>query len=90
MTLQRILTEIGHDIADKGTTPHRPILEAMAEAARDIKPGAAAALTDWDAPEVVRLRAYSVVADALLTLDGRQRRTIAHRLVWAAGLALAA
>jgi hypothetical protein len=42
------------------------ILEALAAAARTLCPGAAAALVDWEGPEIARLRAFGIVHGALL------------------------
>ncbi len=65
MTLQQLLTDLAHDIAERGTSPHRHTLDALANAVRAEHPGAAAALTDWDGTEAARVRAFAIVHQAI-------------------------
>ncbi len=58
---------LAHRLVSEGTRAHRGALAALAEAVRDLAPGAAAALTDWDGSEVARLRAYAVAREAIRT-----------------------
>ena len=53
-------------IVDRGTRTEAPALVAMAEAARQLMPGASAALVDWDGSEVARLRAFGIVHGAVI------------------------
>ncbi len=72
--LSETLDRVAYDIAERGTITELWILDALATAARDLCPGAAAALADWEGPEVARLRAFGIVHVALLrdlTPDGR-------------------
>ncbi len=59
------LESIANSIAENGTSAEAPVLEAMARLARTYAPGASAALIDWSGPEVVRLRAFVLVARAI-------------------------
>jgi hypothetical protein len=53
-------------ILEDGTRAEARTLQAMAEAARALNPGASAALVDWDGPEVARLRAFGIVHGVLV------------------------
>ncbi len=64
MTVEHHHDHLAHRIVADGTKAHRSALAALAEAVREIAPGAAAALVDWDATEVARLRAYGVAREA--------------------------
>ena len=56
------LESIANSIVENGTRAEAPVLEAMALLVRPVAPGASAALVDWSGPEVVRLRAFDLVA----------------------------
>jgi hypothetical protein len=64
--LHELLDATAHRIASRGTHGESVVLEALAAAARTLCPGAAAALVDWEGPEVARLRAFGIVHGALL------------------------
>jgi hypothetical protein len=64
--LHEILDGTAHRIASRGTHSEALVLEALAAAARNLCPGAAAALVDWEGPEIARLRAFGIVHGALL------------------------
>ncbi|HEX6418782.1 MAG TPA: hypothetical protein VFZ77_09800 [Acidimicrobiales bacterium] len=64
--LVQVLESTAYRIAEHGTWSESAVLEALADAARDRCPVGAAALVDWEAPEVTRLRAYSIVHGILL------------------------
>lgn len=66
MSLEDTLASTAEKIVVHGTRSERIVLEAAAAAARSLCPGAAAALTDWNAPEITRLRAFGIVHGALL------------------------
>lgn len=61
MELNEILNGTADRIVAEGTWAALPSLEAMAAATATLNPGAAAALVDWDGPEIVRLRAFGMV-----------------------------
>lgn len=65
MTVEIHHDHLAHRLVEDGTRAHRGALAVLAEAVRDIAPGAAAALTDWDAAESLRLRAYAVAREAI-------------------------
>lgn len=61
-------------VVAEGTQAERGTLEGMAAAARPFAAGAAAALNDWNGPEVTRLRAFGIVHGVLvreLTVDAQ-------------------
>lgn len=64
--LSRTLDRVAYDIAERGTVSELWVLDALATAARDLCPGAAAALADWEGSEMARLRAFGIVHGALL------------------------
>lgn len=66
--LARVLDEVAQRVVDHGTRSEARILHAMAGAARRARPGAAAALVDWQGAEVARLRAFGVVHGVVLHL----------------------
>ncbi|HVR32024.1 MAG TPA: hypothetical protein VMS74_04860 [Acidimicrobiia bacterium] len=68
MYTQTTLDRIAYAIVDRGTTSERETLERLAARVALDSPGAAAALVDWTAPEIVRLRAFGIVARALVKL----------------------
>lgn len=66
MELNELLNRTaGHIVAD-GTRTESLTLQAMASAAGNLNPGAAAALVDWDGSEIARLRAFGIVHGVLL------------------------
>lgn len=75
MSLEHTLESAAHRIAEHGTHSESMLLGELAAAARTVCPGAAEALIDWNGPEVVRLRAFGIVAGALL----RERDPLEHR-----------
>ena len=66
--LARLLDEVAQRVVAHGTRTEAPVLEAMATAAHEARPGAASALVDWDGSEVARLRAFGVVHGVVLGL----------------------
>lgn len=64
--LNQILNRTARRIVADGTHADSQTLQAMAAAAHGLAPGAADALIDWDAPEIVRLRAFGLVHGVLL------------------------
>ena len=68
--LARLLDGIAERIVDHGTLTEAPVLEAMAAVAREVCPGAAAALVDWNGSETARLRAFGIVHGVVLELVG--------------------
>lgn len=66
MTLNEFLDRTADHIVSSGTRAESPALATMAAAARDLNPGAAAALVDWNGSEVARLRAFGIVHGVLL------------------------
>ena len=66
MTSTRVLAELGERIAEDGPAAHHLHLQHLSTLAADIAPGAAAALVDRGAPDVVRQRAVAVASAALL------------------------
>ncbi len=81
MTVEFHHDHLAHRLIEDGTRAHRGALAVLADAVRDLAPGTAEALTDWDGPEVARLRAYAVARETIrmaaqVRLD--QIRTAAH------------
>ena len=74
MYTQANLDRIAHAIVDRGTTSERATLERLAAQVASVSPGAAAALVDWTAPEIVRLRAFGIVARASARIRPEQAR----------------
>ena len=66
MSLDQILETTAQKIALHGTRSESTILWELAVAAAATCPGAAAALVDWNGPEIARLRAFGIVHGALL------------------------
>lgn len=88
--LAAILDRAAHHIVDAGTKTEVQALRAMARAARDLRPGAASALTDWAAPEIVRLRAFGLVHGAVLReLGAMEQERLRGELLGANAMALA-
>lgn len=80
--LTQILDRTAHRIADDGTSTRSRVLEAMAAATRDLCPGAAAALVDWDGSEIARLRAFGIVHGVVLRdLPADTQQHLLKRLV---------
>ena len=66
MTITRLLADLGERVHDDGpSTPHQ-ILQHLATLIADTAPGAAAALADASAPDIVRQRALAIASAALL------------------------
>lgn len=59
--LNDLLTLTAGVIVAEGTQAERRALQLMAAAAQPFAPGAAAALNDWDGPEIARLRAFGII-----------------------------
>ncbi|WP_332644117.1 hypothetical protein [Aeromicrobium sp.] len=64
--LKKILDRTAHSIVADGTHSKSRVLQAMAAATRDVSPGAAAALIDWESSEIARLRAFGIVHGVVL------------------------
>lgn len=56
------LQRLSHRLVSEGPGPVHADLVRLASESRVLAPGAAAALADAGAPDVVRLRAFSVIA----------------------------
>ena len=69
-----LLQQLADRIVAHGTARERPALEAVADTARWVAPGAAAALTDWAGTEVFRLRAFGVLHGVVLGVLGDEDR----------------
>lgn len=65
MTVEINHDHLGYRLAQEGTRAYRVAVAALAEAVRDVAPGTAAALVDWDGTEAARLRAYAVARNVL-------------------------
>ena len=66
MELSEILDRTADRLVADGTRAESRTLLAMADAARELSPGAAEALADWDGSEIARLRAFGIVHGVLL------------------------
>ena len=90
MELDMILNRTADRIVDSGTRAESWILDAMACAAGEVSPGAAAALVDWTGSEIARLRAFGIVHGVVLReLAHRDRLRLLEQLHGGADLALA-
>ncbi len=90
MELTRILDSTANRIVGGGARTETQTLYAMADAARDLRPGAAAALVDWSGSEVARLRAFGIVHGVILRdLEPRDQLQLLDTLLGRADLALA-
>ena len=79
--LDRLLEALAQRVAEGGTSAEQLTLTNVAEAARPHAPGAAAALVDWDATEVSRLRAFGIVHGVVLRrLAPQERACLLHRI----------
>ena len=92
MELNELLNRIAIHIVADGTQLESLTLEAMASAAGDLSPGAAAALVDWNGSEIARLRAFGIVHGVLLREHpaAAQTQLLTHLLRTSSGLGLAA
>ena len=91
MELNEILNRTADRIVAGGTLTESRILNAMASAAGELNPGAAAALVDWNGPEVARLRAFGILHGVLLReLPANARSQLAAELLHGYALELAA
>lgn len=66
MNLTDILNRTADRIVTEGTPTESRTLEALAAATRELCPGAAAALVDWNGSEIARLRAFGIVHGVVL------------------------
>jgi hypothetical protein len=66
MTLTRLLAELGERVADDGPRRYELLLQHLAVLVADTAPGAASALGDTSAPDIVRQRAVAVASAQLL------------------------
>ena len=90
MTLKTILDRIANTIMASGTKAARVDLDALADAARDTQPGAAAALTDWEGAEIARERAFAVIRNDVVRAEAERQLAITTAMTAARGVALAA
>jgi len=80
--LARELERIAERIVERGTSAEPSALGALADAAAGYAPGAAAALLDEDAAEVLRLRAFGTLHGMVLTeLDDGARGRLHEQLL---------
>lgn len=74
------IAELGAAVAEDGLSAHDELVQQLAEQATSISPVAAGVLVSHAEPEVARLRAFAVVASALVrksaTPDPRRRGTV--------------
>jgi hypothetical protein len=68
--LANVLAGVAERLAEHGTATDRFALQAVHDATRWSAPGAAAALVDWDAPEVARLRAFGELHGVAMSVLG--------------------
>jgi hypothetical protein len=64
--LMETLDRTADRIVADGSPSRSRTLQAMADATRDVCPGAAAALVDWNGAEIARLRAFGIVHGVVL------------------------
>lgn len=62
MCVTHQVADLGHQIADGGFASHEVALQRLAQSVGHLVPAAAAVLVDTTAPEVLRHRAFAVVA----------------------------
>lgn len=90
MELNELLDTTADRIVAYGTRTESWTLEAMASATRGRCPGAAAALVDWGATEIFRLRAFGIVHGVVLhELTSRERHDLRTEILGDRPLALA-
>lgn len=91
MELNELLNRTADHIVADGTQTESLTLQAMASAAGNRNPGAAAALVDWDGSEIARLRAFGIVHGVLLRElpDDAQAQLLTHLLGPSSALVLA-
>jgi hypothetical protein len=70
MELDTMLQRIAERIVEHGTLTEAPVLQAMSALSRQVCPGAAAALVDWNGSETARLRAFGIVHGVVLQILG--------------------
>lgn len=91
MELREILDGTADRVVADGTHAESWALQMMEAAARDLCPGAAAALIDWDGSEIARLRAFGIVHGVLLReLPATAQTQLASQLVGVSAHELAA
>jgi hypothetical protein len=89
--LEQVLDRTADRVVADGTRAQSLALRVMEAAARELCPGAAAALIDWDGSEVARLRAFGIVHGVLLRqLSAASRAALAVQLAEASVHELAA
>jgi hypothetical protein len=71
-TVASDLEQLGVDLDRRGFAPHEPAVRQVVRLARTYGLGGAAVgvLADTNAPEVARMRAFGIVATALLPVTG--------------------
>ena len=74
--LGTMLDRIAERIVEHGTPTEAPVLQAMSALSRQVCPGAAAALVDWDGSETARLRAFGVVHGVVLQILGASGQSL--------------
>ena len=87
--LADLLDTAAHSIVERGTPTERPLLEILAAATVQRRPGAAAALVDWSGSEVARLRAFGIVHGLVLALAPHEQRMVLARIRGGSALPLA-
>jgi hypothetical protein len=90
MNLHSQLNRLAQRVAEEGSLAEREALTTLASAVLDLKPGAAAALTDWDGAEVARLRAFAIAQGALRDADPTLQERVSLLLGSEIALTLAA
>ncbi len=88
--LSTLLDEAADRVATGRVHDLWPLLEALAAAGGERRPGAAAALVDRDGPDVARMRAFGTIHRTVLGSDPAVRRRLIAELHSGAGRTLAA
>jgi hypothetical protein len=88
--LHSALGRVAEHVAVSGTATETRVLVAMSAACRSTSPGAAAALVDWDAAEITRLRAFGILHVAVFeALEPEDRAWLLDQILGPPDVALA-
>ena len=87
--LDGALREVAVQLVEQGTRSQIPVLEAIAAVAGPTRPGAAAALVDWDGTEIARLRAFGDLHGVVLRLGDPYAQAYLLRLLLGVDLRMA-
>ena len=78
MEIKLYFDRLADVITTFGTTAARGELEELASRVRDVQPGAADALTDWEGSEIARERAFAVIRNRQVREKAFDRARDAH------------